>query len=37
MEKMIKGIPTLSKQKLNRKAQEKDDKIKHKLYTANRN
>ena len=35
--KMSKGIPPLRKQKRSKKSQEKDDEIKKKLYTANRN
>ena len=35
--KITKGIPPLRRQKFGKKAQEKDDEIKNKLYTANRN
>ena len=34
---MTKGLPPLRKQNISKKAQEKDDKIKKKLYTADRN
>ena len=34
---MTKLLPTLRKHKLSKKAQEKGDKIKRKLHTANRN
>ena len=37
MEKMTKGLPPLRKQKLNKKAQEKDGKMKRKLHTSNSN
>ena len=37
MEKMKKGLPPLRRQNLSKKAKEKYDKIKRKLYTANRN
>ena len=34
---MTKGLPPPRKQNISQKAQEKDDKIKKKLYTADRN
>ena len=34
---MTKGLPPLRKMKLSKKAQEKDEKIKWKLHTSNRN
>ena len=37
MEKMTKVLPQLRKQNLSKKAQEKYDEIKKKLYTANIN
>ena len=37
MGKWKKGLPPLRKHNISKKAQEKDDKIKKKLYTADRN
>ena len=37
MGKTTKGLPPIRKQTLSNKAQEKNDKIKRKLHTANRN
>ena len=37
MKKMTKGLPPIRKQTLSKKAQNKNDKIKGKLHTANRN
>ena len=36
MGKSTKGVPTLKRQDLYKKTQEKDDEIKKKLYAANR-
>ena len=36
-EKITKGIPTLRRQKISEKSQQKDDEIKNKLYTSNSN
>ena len=35
--KITKGLPPLRRPKLSKKSQEKDDEIKKKLYTYNRN
>ena len=37
MGKMTKWLPTIIKQALSKKAQEKNDKIENKLHTINRN